>query len=193
MKSRLYVSDPGDLHSEQHVSENSAKAFMNREMPEQLLRLQEDHEHVLEECENLAEETRRISRRGTIDTLFAERAIPSIERLSIFMKAHHSKEEELLLPIIQEHLDSEVGRYLREEHGRISKELLKLLASATGLRTGSKTNSLETLATSIIEFNSQARVHFLREENVLYWYASLFLPRNGLNDMSNVNNRKTSL
>jgi iron-sulfur cluster repair protein YtfE (RIC family) len=167
-----------------------AKSFTHRRIAEPILELEREHELVLAEIASLRKAVMNGRRQGARSRLVIQ-TMSSIRHLDSLLKTHQSREETLLLPIVQEHLDSAISTALTSEHIRISKELRKLQQIAGGSQPSGRKKHFNTLATLITEFDSLLREHFLREENILFWYASLFLPESG--STATVNSRRENV
>ena len=76
------------------------------------------------------------------------------------MAEHQREEERVLIPIVDRYIDTKASETMRREHTEIWKAIQKL-----------------STFQSVAEFEVMARDQFSREENVIYWFASLCLSR----------------
>lgn len=81
-------------------------------------------------------------------------------RLRKLVAEHQREEERVLIPIVDKYIDTKASETMRREHTEIWKALQKL-----------------STFQSVAEFEVMAREQFSREENVIYWFASLCLSR----------------
>lgn len=97
----------------------------------------------------------------------------SFTRLTTLVDEHQREEERVLAPIVDEYLDSSASKTMYREH----KEMLQRLRQLD--QKISKVNTSEELGRPFLEsatrFEAMVREQFSREENVIYWFASLCL------------------
>jgi len=93
--------------------------------------------------------------------------------LKKLVNEHQMKEEKILIPIVDQYLDTKASESIRREHKELSQTLLQLNGKLN--RINCSNEARRAFVKSITEFNLIARKHFSREENVIYWYARLCL------------------
>lgn len=130
-----------------------------------------DHAAILREVNGLLTMIRDPSARSNA----FERSVQQIERLKALLYAHQTKEEQLLLPVLQNYADSEVSAAVSNEHQRLRNSLEQLANAIASSET------LRGLCHRGEEFALLVKDHFSREENVLFWYVALHLSRSDEN------------
>lgn len=140
---------------------------------EPLNQLEAEHELFLRECAILETMVKKRNGKRNAKLRLTREVTSIVRRLRASLTNHMSKEEELLLPIIREHLDQEVMNSFTQEHTRISRTLQELHEAATPI--SGKSESPGLLGILVTKLDSLLWAHFFREENVLFWYTSLFL------------------
>jgi len=104
-------------------------------------------------------------------------AAVQIRKLRAILVEHASREEQILIPIVSKVLGAEATTSIKKEHEQII-ELLRALEKNAPSETGAHdTYTNPTLIGLAAEFQSLLREHFSREENVLFWFASLHIPK----------------
>jgi len=126
-----------------------------------------EHVAILREVDALLSMIRDPSARSNA----SERSVQQIGRLRELLNAHQTREEQLLLPILQKHADSEVSASVSNEHRRLRNSLEQLSNDI------SSAEASKGLSQRGEEFASSVKDHFSREENVLFWYVTLHLSR----------------
>lgn len=91
------------------------------------------------------------------------------------LTTHQTREAEVPIPVIARYLDAEITATMTEEHQDISKVLLEITNEIAALERESDHASLETTGKTVEKLNALTRKHFSREENVVFWFASLRL------------------
>jgi hemerythrin-like domain-containing protein len=104
--------------------------------------------------------------------------IHQLTRLTELVAQHQREEERLIAPIVDKYLDSNVSETLRREHGRTWEALQRLNAKL--LEVNGSNDSQYVFLDSSAEFEAMLREEFSREENVIYWFASLCLSQSNL-------------
>ena len=165
------------------ISENGRKPVSDGKITEPLLQLQREHELILRECASLARIANEIGRNKAVNQKLVRKAISCIQQLRSLLTDHESREDRILIPIIQERLDSEASASVMKEHVQISEMLQRLeeilLQPDIGMNNQTHKNILDLVA----RFDSFIRGHFSREENVLFWFASLYIPRSNSEEL----------
>ena len=136
-----------------------------------LIELEVEHGLFMRECAILETMLKKLNGKRNGKLRVTSEVISIVGRLEAALTNHMSREEELLLPIMLEHLGQEVMNSFTQDHARISRTLQELHEAATHISG----KSLGLLAILVTKLDSLLWAHFLREENVLFWYASLFL------------------
>jgi iron-sulfur cluster repair protein YtfE (RIC family) len=159
------------------IPENGRKPISDGKITEPLLQFQREHELVLRGCTSLACTAKEIGRNKAANQKLVRKAISCIQQLRSLLADHESGEDRILIPIIQERLDSEASASVMKEHVQISEMLQRLeeilLQPDIGMNNQTHNHILDLVA----RFDSLIRGHFSREENVLFWFASLYIPR----------------
>ena len=88
---------------------------------------------------------------------------------------HQNEEEQLLIPIVGDHLDSIAGDLIRREHQEILEALQRLNEKLTHVHRHAQNDSRDEAFKLASDFESLVREHFSHEENVVYWFVSLYL------------------
>jgi len=145
----------------------------DQKLAEPLLQLQKEHESILRKGALIAANVKDIDAKIKKDPL--RKAASSIRQLRNMLLEHESKEERILAPIILERLDSEASAAMKNEHVQICDLLQKL--EETVLQSDVKKNlrNRRNIIDLVGEVDSSIRAHFSREENVLFWLASLHM------------------
>lgn len=165
------------------IPENGQKTVSGGKIAQPLLQLQREHELVLRESASLVRIANDIGRNNAVNQKLVRKAISRIQQLRSLLADHESREDRILIPIIQERLDSEASASVMREHVQISEMLQRLeeilLQPDTGMNNQTHKNILDLVA----RFDSFIRGHFSREENVLFWFASLYIPRSNSEEL----------
>lgn len=164
------------------IPENWMELVSDRKTAEPLLELHRDHEAVLEECAHLMIIAKEMEHITTVDEKLARKAISCIQRLRSFLTDHQSREEAILIPIVRERFDSEVSAAVSKEHVQILELVRRLEEKIAPPGTGLNSNTDNSIPDLLTKFDSFVRAHFAREENVLFWFASLYIPQSGPED-----------
>ncbi len=133
-----------------------------------LYTLQKEHDLILKHSRYLVERLRssknhkRPAPKKDIALRFAT--------LTRLLETHQKNEERILRPVMSQYLDTEISQIMSEEHAEFSSFLKKLGARLSEFN-GQK--RIQELAKAVVQFDSKIRAHFSKEENVIYWYASL--------------------
>jgi hemerythrin-like domain-containing protein len=158
------------------IPENGRKPVSDGKIAEPLLQLQREHKLVLRECASLARIANEIGRNKAVNQKLVRKAISCIQQLRSLLTDHESREDRILIPIIQERLDSEASASVMREHVQISEMLQRLEEILLQPDIGMNNQSHNHILDPVARFDSFIRVHFSREENVLFWFASLYIP-----------------
>jgi len=130
-------------------------------LPTALAKLQNQHESILHQIRIFVRNVKGATGpRGK--NSHASRNLESryFIRLRKLVAEHQREEERVLIPIVDKYIDTKTSETMRREHTEIWKALQKL-----------------STFQSVAEFEVMARDQFSREENVIYWFASLCLSR----------------
>lgn len=144
-------------------------------LPAVLVKLQNEHESILEQSRTLlksVEGTTRTSHKKV--TVSRNLTVRYFARLTKLVTEHQSEEEQVLIPIVDKYLGWNASESLRHEHREISAALRQLNSKLTRVNGSGQGESRRGFR-SAAEFDCLARRHFSREENVIYWFASLCL------------------
>jgi hemerythrin-like domain-containing protein len=144
-------------------------------IPKPLLRLQKEHKKILRESQSLLTIAGQIARKTQNTAGSAKQAARNVAVLERLVVNHLRNEERVLLPIISEYFDSDASKIIHSEHMEISGALKDLSSKLAGIDDSRVANPVKGFAKSITNFDSIARSHFSREENVIYWFAGLCL------------------
>jgi hemerythrin-like domain-containing protein len=145
-------------------------------IPAALTKLQKEHESILKQNRTLLK-----SLRGDIRTSHEKGGVsknlthPKLARLMKLVTEHQREEERVLIPFVDKYLDSNASESIRCQHTEMSKALRQLNAKLTRANSSNQEESRRALLKFASEFDSLARKHFSREENVIYWFVSLCL------------------
>ena len=165
------------------ISENGRKPVSDGKIAEPLLQLQREHELVLRGCASLARIANEIGRNKAVNQKLVRKAISCIQQLRSLLTDHESREDRILIPIIQERLDSEASASVMREHVQISEMLQRLEEILLQPDIGMNNLSYNHILDPVARFDSFIRGHFSREENVLFWFASLYIPRSNSEEL----------
>lgn len=145
-------------------------------IPEPILLLQKEHDTILEQNQILIGNITRISREAE-NVQLRKKVKRNLVYLSRLLTEHQAKEETALIPLISKHIDSEAGTSMRVEHAQISSILQNLRKIISSPNENTNKETIRSLIKSAAEFDSLTRAHFSHEENVIFWFAGLYLPR----------------
>jgi hemerythrin-like domain-containing protein len=159
--------------SEQFECEKSSserEVISKERIKEPLLALQREHESILRECKVMVAALKNDSANSEGEV--TPSSAVKVRALSKLLVDHQSREEQILTPIIAKMLGAEAIASTRVEHKQIIGLLKTLEEDAPPHRTanGPRSDALIDLA---VEAESLLHEHFSREENVLFWFASL--------------------
>jgi hemerythrin-like domain-containing protein len=139
-------------------------------------RLEGEHQSILRESHVLLKRVKEVARtnsnKGRTDM---SRTLRNLARLNKLVTEHQKREERIIIPIMAKSLDVNASESLRRDHTHILAALGRIRISLVQVNRLTQSKSIHALTKSTAQFNSMAREHFSREENVIYWYASLFL------------------
>ena len=142
--------------------------------PGALAKLQKQHESILQQTRVFLRNMKRTDRtRSEKGHAPKNLKIHYFTRLTKLVAEHQREEERVLIPIVDKYLDSSASETMRREHTEILEALQKLnrhLPQANG-----SDESQRKFSSSATEFEVMVREQFSREENVIYWFASLSL------------------
>jgi len=152
----------------------SSNANFSVPFPVTLVKLQEQHERILRQIE-ICRKNMKITDpiEGGRRFGFGKLTIRSFARLRELVDAHQREEERFLVPIVEEYLDSSASKNMCHEHKEISQSLQQLSQKSSKVKTRAALRSATLESTT--RFEDMAREQFSREENVIYWFASLCL------------------
>lgn len=155
-----------DEEYESDFSRNESNS--GHKLAKPLLILQREHESILGRFSQIAEMIRNFSSMEKDRNLSARVAL-QIQTLRTVLVDHVSREEQILIPILGRVLEPEAMVSTRLDHKRIV-ELLDILERIVSTERAGSNPRLNGL---VAEFDLFLREHFSREENVLFWFASL--------------------
>lgn len=159
------------------MCQNDEKDALVKKMPLPVLQLQKEHKSVLKQSGLLLTTLNDTdSKRSEPDT---RRMSRTLNRLSKLLDVHQAKEEQLLLPIIQDHLDPSVSDSMANEHQQLFDALDRLWILVDAVKTRKGKAAIKEAKRAVAQFDSLMRGHFSREENILFWFASLLLSDSG--------------
>ena len=144
-------------------------------LPATLARLQKQHENILEVTGALLRSLKGKNR--TIDPKSFMSSNPTIQfstSVGKLIVEHQREEEHILIPIVDDHLDSIAGDLIRREHQEILEALKRLndkLTQVHRIQNDSRDEAFKLAS----DFETLVREHFSHEENVVYWFVSLYL------------------
>lgn len=75
------------------------------------------------------------------------------------------------------YFDTEANEIVSGEYAEFSMAFKRLSDSISELKSLGSRKPVEALAKAAADFDSMVRAHFSREENVIYWFASLSLSK----------------
>ena len=101
----------------------------------------------------------------------ASDSIRYLKALRQLVDRHQKEEEQVLVPIVEEHLDPVASENICREHRQLSKSLEQMNKKLSRINN-SECSVLEALESSV-RLEVMARQQFAREENVTYWFASV--------------------
>jgi len=135
-------------------------------------RLQDQHENILQQIR-----LHLTSKRNKISDL---RDIPHghlkngcFIQLRKLLAEHQREEERVLIPIINKCLDSSTCENMRLDHSHMCDALARL--ERKRMQVSASLASLHRFFEAATEFEILVQKQFSREENVIYWFASLYL------------------
>ena len=148
----------------------SEREVISKRIKEPLLSLQREHESILRECGEMIAAVKNdpANSNGKVSPSSAVK----VRALSNLLVDHQSREEQILIPILDEMLGAEAIASIRVEHEQIIG-LLGTLEEYTPPHKTSNGPRSDALIDLAVEVESLLHEHFSREENVLFWYASL--------------------
>ena len=110
------------------------------------------------------------------------RTLQNLARLNKLVTEHQKEEERILIPILNKYLDSNASESMRVQNEEVSVALRQLNTKLTQANSSHQEESRRAMFKFASEFDSIAREHFSREENVTYWFASLCLSQQDRHD-----------
>jgi hemerythrin-like domain-containing protein len=137
-----------------------------------LAKLQKQHESILQQI-RVSLKNLEVPNRGEKVEASWNLKIRYFARLTKLVAEHRREEERILFPIVDKYLDSSASETIRCEHTEILEALQKLNGKL--LQVNGSDESRRRFFQSATEFEAMAREQFSREENVIYWFASLCL------------------
>ena len=142
-------------------------------VPPVILKLQKEHESILQQSRTL------LSARGKT-RMVRSMASMQLARLERLVTQHQKEEERILIPIVDRYLDSHASKSIHREHLEMVKTLRQVRARLTQVGVSDQPKSLEAFFKSAAVFDSVAREHFLHEENVIFWFATICITKSGV-------------
>jgi iron-sulfur cluster repair protein YtfE (RIC family) len=137
-------------------------------VPSVILRLQKQHEKILHQNRALLRCAKRNTRIGaSIST--------HLTRLEKLVTEHQKQEERILIPIVDKYLDSHASKSIRRDNREMLETLRRVKRKLLQLAVSDQRKLSSVFIEPIAEFDSVVHKQFSREENVIYWFASLYL------------------
>jgi len=135
-------------------------------------RLQDQHENILRQIRlHLTSKRNKISDLRDIPHGHLKNgAFIQVRKLLV---EHQREEERVLMPIVNKCLDSSTCETMRRDHAHMCDALTKL--ERKRMRVSASRASLHCFFEAATEFEALVQKQFSREENVIYWFASLYL------------------
>jgi iron-sulfur cluster repair protein YtfE (RIC family) len=154
--------------SDGNVSRNKRWSGSGNKLAEPLLTLQREHESILARFTLIVEMMRNFS---SVEKDHDSRARVAMQMQSLrtVLIDHASREEQILIPILSKVLEPGATASIETDHKRIV-ELLDSLLTTVSIERADSNLGLNGL---VAELDSFLREHFSREENVLFWFASI--------------------
>jgi hemerythrin-like domain-containing protein len=141
-----------------------------------LTKLQKEHESILKQSRSLLKsllgDARTVHKKGAVSKNLTPLKSARLMRL---VTEQQREEERVLIPFVDKYLDSNASESIRCEHTEMSRTLRQLNAKLTRANGSNQEESRRACFKFASEFDSLARKHFSREENVIYWFVSLCL------------------
>jgi len=148
-------------------------------IPLALARLQEQHANIMQQIQLLRKNVQGPSRtRSQNGHASKNLKIHRLTRLTELVAQHQREEERLIAPIVDKYLDSSISETIRREHRGTWEALQRLNAKL--LEVNGSNDSQSLFFDSVAEFEAMLREEISREENVIYWFASLCLSQSNL-------------
>jgi hemerythrin-like domain-containing protein len=139
-------------------------------------RLEGEHQSILRESHALLKHVQEVARTNPNKSRTdMSRTLRNLARLKKLVTDHQNREERILIPIMAKCLDPNTSESLRREHTQILAALGRIRMDLVQVNGLTQSKSIHALTKSAAQFNSMAREHISREENVIYWFTSLFL------------------
>jgi len=143
-------------------------------LPLALVKLQEQHASILQQIQLLRKNGQGTNRTRTEKGHASQNPkIHRLTRLTELIAQHQREEERVLTPIVDKYIDSGISETIRRGHGETWEALQQLNLKL--LEVNGAKDSQRLFFDSSIEFEAMLREQFSREENVIYWFASLCL------------------
>jgi len=146
-------------------------------LPASLTRLQKQHESILEATHALMRSVKENNRtRDSKSFMSGSVTIRYCNLVGKLVADHQREEERVLIPIVDEYLDSTASDSIRREHQEILEAVQRLNGKLTRVYRPAQDESRGAAFKLASDFEVLAREHFSHEENVIYWFVSLYLP-----------------
>ena len=145
-----------------------------RPLPASLARLQEQHESILRVTRALLRSLKGKNRTKN-SRVFNSLTSRHSTRVGKLIVDHQNEEEQILIPIVGNHLDPTAGDLIRREHQEILEALQRLNDKLTQVHRPAQNDSGDEAFKLASDFESLVREQFSHEENVVYWFVSLYL------------------
>jgi len=137
------------------------------------VRLHDQHENILRQIQLHLSKDGDNRIRDRRDIRSGHMTTGSFVQLRKLLAEHQREEERIILPVVNVCLDSSASAAMRREYAHIREALTKLKMKR--MQANRSYESLQEFLDSAEEFEAMVRRQFSREENVIYWFASLYL------------------
>ena len=148
---------------------------LRKKVQNPLLKLQEEHAIIINEIDLLLTTLKGHGRTQARSKKCVAKTTMHCVRLENLLSKHQMKEERVLVPIIAKYLDTDITAKTINEHRDMSSSLREIKNAITALELDTDYASLESVAKTVKKFEFLIREHFSREENVIFWFASLHI------------------
>ena len=145
--------------------------------PNALSTLYDQHKAILQQIRRYVDSKGDYKTQGKKSIGRTDRVNGRFTRLKKLLTDHQREEERVLIPIVKRYFDSNACEVMRREHAHIIQSLQQLHKKCLKPKGSS---ALRRFTDSAIEFETIVRKQFSLEENVIYWFASLYLDQSRL-------------
>ena len=144
-----------------------------RPKPNPFATLYKQHKDILQHIRRYIESKEGYNRQDKKSCCRSKLGTGSFTRLKKLLADHQREEERILIPIVERCFDPNVCNIMRLEHAHIMQSLKQLQEKRLELK-GSNV-LLHRFTYSATEFEAMVRRQFSLEENVIFWFSSLYL------------------